>query len=137
VTDTATTTSLDDALSPELAERTVALVRHWLEEGARVPVNASAGRLAGVLKDPKGLAFTVGFVDGVGHLDLQYTEDSRAEVDMNVAMTDAGAFVEVQGTAEGAAFDRGQLDAMLALAEGGITSLFAMQRAALEAVRVA
>jgi len=82
-------------------------------------------------------AVSVGFVDGVGHLDLQYTEDSRAEVDMNVAMTDAGAFVEVQGTAEGAAFDRGQLDAMLALAEGGITSLFAMQRAALEAVRVA
>ncbi|WP_354574679.1 bifunctional proline dehydrogenase/L-glutamate gamma-semialdehyde dehydrogenase [Frigoribacterium sp. UYMn621] len=65
VTDTATTTSLDDALSPELAERTVALVRHWLEEGARAPVNASAQRLAGVLKDPKGLDFTVGFVDGV------------------------------------------------------------------------
>ncbi len=81
-------------------------------------------------------AVSVGFVDGVAHLDLQYTEDSRAEVDMNVAMTDAGAFVEVQGTAEGAAFDRAQLDAMLALAEGGITSLFALQRAALESVRV-
>jgi RHH-type proline utilization regulon transcriptional repressor/proline dehydrogenase/delta 1-pyrroline-5-carboxylate dehydrogenase len=66
VTDTAaTTTSHDDALSPELAERAVALVRHWLEEGAKVPVNSSAQRLAGVLKDPKGLDFTVGFVDGV------------------------------------------------------------------------
>jgi len=65
VTNTATSTSLDDALSPELAERTVALVRHWLEEASRVPVNASAQRLAGVLKDPKGLDFTVGFVDGV------------------------------------------------------------------------
>ena len=65
MTDTATTTSLDDALSPELAERTVALVRHWLEEASLVPVNASAQRLAGVLKDPKGLDFTVGFVDGV------------------------------------------------------------------------
>ena len=65
MTDTATTTSLDDALSPELAERTVALVRRWLEEASRVPVNASAQRLAGVLKDPKGLDFTVGFVDGV------------------------------------------------------------------------
>ena len=65
VTDTATTTSLDDALSPELAERAVALVRHWLEEGAKLPVNASAKRLAGVLRDPKGLEFTVGFVDGV------------------------------------------------------------------------
>ncbi|MES2093022.1 MAG: proline dehydrogenase family protein [Actinomycetota bacterium] len=59
------TTPLDDTLSPELAERAVALVRHWLEEGAKVPVNASAERLAGVLKDPKGLDFTVGFVDGV------------------------------------------------------------------------
>jgi RHH-type proline utilization regulon transcriptional repressor/proline dehydrogenase/delta 1-pyrroline-5-carboxylate dehydrogenase len=65
VTDTAATTSLDDALSPGLAERTVALVRHWLEEASLVPVNASAQRLAGVLKDPKGLDFTVGFVDGV------------------------------------------------------------------------
>ncbi|GAC1523973.1 MAG: ribonuclease PH [Vulcanimicrobiaceae bacterium] len=82
-------------------------------------------------------AVSVGFVDGVGHLDLQYSEDSRAEVDMNVAMTDAGAFVEVQGTAEGRSFDRAQLDEMLALAEAGIASLFTMQRHALEAVRVA
>ena len=81
-------------------------------------------------------AVSVGFVDGVAHLDLQYTEDSRAEVDMNVAMTDAGAFVEVQGTAEGRAFDRAQLDAMLALAEGGIADLFALQRRVLEDVRV-
>ncbi|WP_255461081.1 bifunctional proline dehydrogenase/L-glutamate gamma-semialdehyde dehydrogenase [Glaciihabitans sp. INWT7] len=65
MTDTATSTSLDDALSPELAERCVALVRRWLEEGAQAPVNASAQRLAGVLKDPQGLDFTVGFVDGV------------------------------------------------------------------------
>ncbi len=65
MTDTAATTSKEDALSPELAERTVALVRRWLEEASRVPVNASAQRLAGVLKDPKGLDFTVGFVDGV------------------------------------------------------------------------
>jgi ribonuclease PH len=79
-------------------------------------------------------AVSVGYVDGVAHLDLQYSEDSRAEVDMNVAMTDAGAFVEVQGTAEARPFDRGQLDAMLALAEGGIASLFDFQRAALEAV---
>ncbi len=81
-------------------------------------------------------AVSVGFVDGIPHLDLQYTEDSRADVDMNVAMTDAGAFVEVQGTAEGAAFDRKGLDAMLALAEGGIATLFALQHDALEAVRV-
>jgi ribonuclease PH len=77
-------------------------------------------------------AVSVGYVDGVAHLDLQYSEDSRAEVDMNVAMTDAGAFVEVQGTAESRPFDRAQLDEMLALAELGIESLFVRQRAALD-----
>jgi ribonuclease PH len=82
-------------------------------------------------------AVSVGFVDGVAHLDLQYSEDSRAEVDMNVAMTDAGSFVEVQGTAEGRPFDRSQLDAMLDLAREGIGSLFAFQRAALDAVNAA
>jgi ribonuclease PH len=71
-------------------------------------------------------------VDGAALLDLQYTEDSRAEVDMNVAMTDAGAFVEVQGTAEARPFDRSQLDRMLGLAELGIDALFAKQRAALD-----
>jgi ribonuclease PH len=79
-------------------------------------------------------AVSVGFVDGTAHLDLQYSEDSRAEVDMNVAMTDEGHYVEVQGTAEGRAFDRAQLGAMLDLAAGGIASLFAFQRAALDAV---
>ncbi len=78
-------------------------------------------------------AVSVGIVGGSGYLDLAYAEDSRAEVDMNVAMTDAGAFVEIQGTAETRPFDRGQLDAMLALAATGIDSLFALQRAALEA----
>jgi ribonuclease PH len=77
-------------------------------------------------------AVSVGYVDGVAHLDLEYSEDSRAEVDMNVAMTDAGAFVEVQGTAESRPFDRAQLDEMLALAELGIESLFVRQRAALD-----
>ncbi len=76
-------------------------------------------------------AVSVGIVDGVPLLDLKYDEDSRAEVDMNVAMTDAGAFVELQGTAEAKPFTRAQLDAMLALAERGIGELFAAQRAAL------
>ncbi|MBD5656766.1 MAG: ribonuclease PH, partial [Candidatus Eremiobacteraeota bacterium] len=79
-------------------------------------------------------AISVGYVDGIAHLDLQYSEDSRAEVDMNVAMTDAGSYVEVQGTAEARAFDRAQLDAMLDLARGGIESLFALQRGALDPV---
>jgi ribonuclease PH len=80
-------------------------------------------------------AISVGYVDGVAHLDLAYTEDSRAEVDMNVAMTGEGAYVEVQGTAEGRSFDRAQLDAMLGLAQSGIERLFEIQRAALEPAR--
>jgi ribonuclease PH len=78
-------------------------------------------------------ATSVGFVDGVARLDLAYEEDSRADVDMNVAMTDSGAFVEIQGTAEAKPFDRAQLDTMLALAKGGIDELFRYQRAAIAA----
>jgi ribonuclease PH len=73
-------------------------------------------------------AVSVGIVDGTTVLDLPYEEDSRAEVDMNVAMTDAGGFVELQGTAEREPFTRPQLEGMLGLAEGGIRELFALQR---------
>jgi ribonuclease PH len=80
-------------------------------------------------------AVSVGYVDGVPCLDLAYDEDSRAEVDMNVAMTEAGTFVEVQGTAEGRPFTREQLETLLLLAEGGIRRLFEVQRAALTRAR--
>jgi ribonuclease PH len=76
-------------------------------------------------------AVSVGIVDGTPVLDLPYEEDSRAEVDMNVAMTAAGGFVEVQGTAEGKPFARTELDRLLSLAEGGIRTLFEHQLAAL------
>ena len=72
-------------------------------------------------------AVSVGIVDGEPHLDLDYSEDSTAEVDMNVVMTSSGRFVEVQGTAEGQPFTRAQLDAMLGLAEVGIRNLLAAQ----------
>jgi ribonuclease PH len=72
-------------------------------------------------------AVSVGIVDAVAMLDLDYSEDSRAEVDMNVVMTGSGRFVEVQGTAEGMAFSRSELDSMLALAEDGIRNLHAAQ----------
>ncbi len=77
-------------------------------------------------------AVSVGIVGGEAALDLCYEEDSRAEVDFNVVMTDAGEFVEAQGTAERGAFSRRQLDALLALAEKGIRELLAIQRAAVE-----
>ncbi|MBV8490127.1 MAG: ribonuclease PH [Candidatus Eremiobacteraeota bacterium] len=78
-------------------------------------------------------ATSVGIVDGQPLLDLAYDEDSRAHVDLNVFMTDTGRFVELQGTAEAAPFDRAELDRMLALAEVGIRQLFGHQAAALEA----
>jgi ribonuclease PH len=65
-------------------------------------------------------------------LDLDYAEDSEAETDLNVVMNDNGAFIEIQGTAEGHAFRRDELDAMLTLAGGGVATLLELQRDALE-----
>jgi ribonuclease PH len=76
-------------------------------------------------------AVSVGIIDGTPLLDLAYVEDVRAETDMNVVVTGSGHFVEVQGTAEGAPFDRAELDALLDLALGGCRDLAAAQRAAL------
>jgi ribonuclease PH len=76
-------------------------------------------------------AISVGVVDALAHLDLDYSEDAHAEVDMNVVMTGAGRFVEVQGTAEGNPFSRSELDELLALAEKGITEIFEIQQATL------
>ncbi|MDO8448850.1 MAG: ribonuclease PH [Rhodoferax sp.] len=73
-------------------------------------------------------AISVGMVQGTPLLDLEYTEDSACDTDMNVVMTGAGHFVEVQGTAEGAAFSRQEMDALLALAEKGISDLVALQK---------
>jgi ribonuclease PH len=76
-------------------------------------------------------AISVGVIGGVPMLDLPYTEDSTAETDMNVVMTGTGGYVEVQGTAEGKPFLRGELDALLDLAEGGIAQIVELQRAVL------
>src|SRR5690554_1457082 len=77
-------------------------------------------------------AVSVGIYKDVPVLDLDYPEDSTAETDLNVVMTDAGGFIEIQGTAEGAPFGSEQLNAMLALADKGVRELFALQQAALQ-----
>jgi ribonuclease PH len=77
-------------------------------------------------------ATSVGIVAGHPLLDLAYDEDSRAEVDMNVFMTDAGKFTELQGTAEATPFSRSELDTLLALAEGGIRQLLEAQRSVVD-----
>lgn len=76
-------------------------------------------------------AISVGIVDGQPVLDLNYEEDVAADVDMNVVMTGRGRIIEVQGTAEGAAFDRKALDELLDLAEAGIRRIVEVQKAAL------
>ncbi len=76
-------------------------------------------------------AVSVGIVEGTALLDLEYTEDSACDTDMNVVMTGTGGFVELQGTAEGAAFSRRELDALMQLAEQGIAELIRVQKAAL------
>jgi ribonuclease PH len=77
-------------------------------------------------------AVSVGIIDGTPMLDLAYTEDVRAETDMNIVTTGRGLFVEVQGTAEGAPFDRRELDALLELGLAGTEALAAIQRSVLE-----
>jgi ribonuclease PH len=87
-----------------------------------VPANPIHGQIA---------AISVGIVNGTPVLDLDYAEDSQAETDMNVVMNNGGGFVEVQGTAEGHAFRRHELDALLDLAASGIGTLFSLQAQAL------
>jgi ribonuclease PH len=120
-----------DVIQADGGTRTAAIT------GSYVALADALGRIPGVtpaavLRDCVA-AVSVGIVGGQPVLDLNYVEDSSAEVDMNVVMTGGGEFVEVQGTAEQVAFGRDRLDAMLALAERGIRLLVALQRRALEA----
>ncbi|MDH3530113.1 MAG: ribonuclease PH [Acidobacteriota bacterium] len=78
-------------------------------------------------------ALSVGIVEGTPVADLKYEEDSNADVDMNIVCTGSGKFIEIQGTAEQAPFDREQMDQMFALAEKGVNELFEIQRQALNA----
>ena len=77
-------------------------------------------------------AISVGIYKGTPVADLDYPEDSEADTDLNVIMTDQGGFIEIQGTAEGAPFQQDELDAMLALARNASDKLFAIQKEALE-----
>jgi ribonuclease PH len=128
------TITLDcDVLQADGGTRTAAIT------GAYVALADAIRRLrdSGALRaDPlhgQVAAVSVGLYRGMAVLDLDYAEDAEAETDMNVVMNDAGAFVEVQGTAEGHAFRRTELDQLLDLAAGGIVELLRLQREALGA----
>ena len=94
----------------------------WLMKQGRITANPIRDHVA---------AISVGLLSDVPLLDLEYSEDSTCDTDMNVVMTGAGSYVEVQGTAEGAAFTRRQMDSLLLLAERGIADLVKSQKAAL------
>ncbi len=120
-----------DVLQADGGTRTAAIT------GAFVALHDALSRLLGagtITEHPCQdflAAVSVGVVDGVCLLDLDYSEDAGAEVDMNVVMTGSGHFVEVQGTAEGAPYSRAELDALLDLAGSGIAALVGAQRAVL------
>ncbi|MEO8160155.1 MAG: ribonuclease PH [Arenimonas sp.] len=120
-----------DVLQADGGTRTAAITGAYVALCDAVALLRKRGDLA---KDPvvgAVAAVSVGIYRGLPVLDLDYAEDSGCDTDMNVVMNDGGGFIEVQGTAEGHAFRREELDAMLALASKGIAELVAHQRAAL------
>ncbi len=120
-----------DALQADGGTRTASICGAYVALHDACTRLVQAGTIATHPLTDSVAAVSVGIVDGVPMLDLPYVEDSRAEVDMNVVMTGAGRFVEVQGTAEGMAFTRGELDTLLGLAEAGIKELTGLQAAVL------
>ncbi len=124
-----------DVLQADGGTRTAAITGAYVALADAVAWGQRHGHIKGgkpVLTDSVA-AVSVGIIDGTPMLDLPYVEDVRAETDMNVVVTGSGTFVEVQGTAEHAPFDRAELDALLDLAVAGIADLTAIQRAALAA----
>jgi ribonuclease PH len=120
-----------DVIQADGGTRTAAITGSFIAMADALERLVRTGVLPGLPIRDCVAAVSVGVVGGRPVLDLNYLEDSAAEVDMNVVMTGAGAFVEVQGTAEQAPFGRGRLLEMLALAERGIGQLVGLQRQAL------
>ncbi len=120
-----------DVLQADGGTRTAAITGAWVAAHDAVSYLLKQGRIAATPIRDAVAAVSVGIVQGTPLLDLEYTEDSACDTDMNVVMTGAGGFVEVQGTAEGAPFSRAEMDALLGLAAKGIAELVAAQRLAL------
>ncbi|MEZ5113829.1 MAG: ribonuclease PH [Nocardioidaceae bacterium] len=120
-----------DVLQADGGTRTAAITGAYVALADAVAHLKAQGALVGDPLVGSVAAVSVGIIDGQPRLDLPYEEDVRAETDMNVVMTGAGKFVEVQGTAEGEAFDRAELDALLGLAEKGCADLTRIQLEAL------
>ena len=125
------TISLDcDVIQADGGTRTASITGAFVAAQDAVNTLLAAGKIAETPIINHVAAVSVGIVQGVPVLDLDYPEDSACDTDMNVVMTGAGHFVEVQGTAEGVAFTRVEMDRMLALAEKGIAQLVQLQKQA-------
>jgi ribonuclease PH len=120
-----------DVLQADGGTRTASITGGFVALHDAVSTLAARGLIAASPIRDFVAAVSVGVYRGVPILDLDYAEDSGCDTDMNVVMTGAGGFVELQGTAEGAPFTRAQMDALVSLAERGIRELIAIQRSAL------
>jgi ribonuclease PH len=121
-----------DVIQADGGTRTAAITGGFVALALALHGQVEAGKLAGLPLRDYVAAVSVGIVDRRTLLDLAYSEDSQAEVDMNIVRTGDGRFVEIQGTAEQEPFSRAQMDELIAVAEYGIEQLIAMQRAAIE-----
>jgi ribonuclease PH len=124
-----------DVLQADGGTRTAAITGAFVAAQDAVTTLLAAGKLAASPITGPVAAVSVGIVQGIPMLDLEYIEDVGCDTDMNVVMTGAGHYVEVQGTAEGAAFTRAEMDELLRLAEKGIAELVVMQQQALRLSR--
>lgn len=124
-----------DVLQADGGTRTAAITGSYVALFQAIDNLYRQGLLKSMPQKGAVAATSVGIVDGEALLDLCYEEDSRAEVDFNVVMTDMGEFVEIQGTAETKPFPRTAIDTLLSLAERGIKQLFQVQKAALETLQ--
>jgi ribonuclease PH len=125
------TISIDcDVLQADGGTRTASITGGYVALAAAMITYGMDRHLVG-----KVAAISVGLVDGAPLLDLDYSEDSRADVDFNVVGTDAGTFVEIQGTAEGKPFDRAAMDGLMDLASSGLDKLFVAQAGILATVK--
>lgn len=126
------TLALDcDVIQADGGTRTAAITGAFVAAQDAVSHLLAQGKLARSPVIGHVAAVSVGLIEGTPLLDLEYVEDVACDTDMNVVMTEAGHFVEVQGTAEGVAFTRKEMDQLLVLAEKGIGELMALQKAAL------
>ncbi|MDO9437272.1 ribonuclease PH [Hydrogenophaga sp.] len=126
------TIALDcDVLQADGGTRTASITGAFVAAHDAVSKLIAAGKITASPIHGHVAAISVGILNGQALLDLEYVEDSACDTDMNVVMTGAGHFVEVQGTAEGAAFTRSEMNTLLGLAEKGIAELVVLQREAL------